>query len=69
MLKQQIVDIFGFVVYNKNRKVMGLNLILYTVTQEKQRIEYMLAKYQSELSAYRKAQSRKRWLARKHIII
>ena len=51
MFKQQIVDIFRFVVYNQNRKVMGLNLILYTVTQEKQRIEYMLAKYQSELSA------------------
>ena len=29
---------------------MGLNLILHTVKQEKQRIEYMLAKYQSELS-------------------
>ncbi len=29
---------------------MGLNLILHTVKQEKQRIEYMLAKYQSEFS-------------------
>lgn len=29
---------------------MGMNLILHTVKQEKQRIEYMLAKYQSELS-------------------
>lgn len=28
-----------------------MNLILHTVKQEKQRIEYMLAKYQSELSA------------------
>ena len=27
-----------------------MNLILHTVKQEKQRIEYMLAKYQSELS-------------------
>lgn len=30
---------------------MGLNLILHTVTQEKRRIEYMLLKYQNELSA------------------
>ena len=30
---------------------MRLNLILHTVTQEKQRIEYMLLKYQNELSA------------------
>ena len=30
---------------------MGLNLILHTVTQEKQRIEYMLLKYQNELSS------------------
>lgn len=29
---------------------MGLNLILHTVAQEKQRIEYMLMKYQNELS-------------------
>lgn len=50
-LKQQHVDIFDFVVYNKDRQVVGLNLILHTVKQEKQRIEYMLAKYQSELSA------------------
>lgn len=28
-----------------------MNLILHTVKQEKQRVEYMLAKYQSELSA------------------
>ena len=28
---------------------MGLNLILHTVRQEKQRIEYMLARYQNEL--------------------
>lgn len=50
-LEQQHVDIFDFVVYNKDRQVVGLNLILHTVKQEKQRIEYMLAKYQSELSA------------------
>lgn len=37
--------------HNRDRQVMGLNLILHTVTQEKQRIEYMLAKYQSGLSA------------------
>lgn len=30
---------------------MALNLILHTVKQEKQRIEYMLEKYQEELSA------------------
>lgn len=30
---------------------MELNLILHTVTQEKQRIEYMLLKYQNELSS------------------
>ncbi len=30
---------------------MGLNLILHTVAQEKQRIEYMLMKYQNELSS------------------
>ncbi len=30
---------------------MGLNLILHTVVQEKQRIEYMLMKYQNELSS------------------
>ena len=30
---------------------MALNLILHTVKQEKQRIEYMLGKYQEELSA------------------
>ena len=30
---------------------MRLNLILHTVTQEKQRIEYMLLKYQNELSS------------------
>lgn len=30
---------------------MGLNLILHTIKQEKQRIEYMLAKYQKEFSA------------------
>lgn len=29
---------------------MELNLILHTVMQEKQRIEYMLIKYQNELS-------------------
>lgn len=29
---------------------MKLNLILHTVKQEKQRIEYMLLKYQNELS-------------------
>ncbi len=28
-----------------------MNLILYTVKQEKQRIEYMLLKYQNELSS------------------
>ena len=49
--EQQSIDIFDFVVYNRDRQVMGLNLILHTVKQEKQRIEYMLAKYQSELSA------------------
>lgn len=49
--EQQFVDIFLYVVYNENRQVIGLNLILHTVKQEKQRIEYMLAKYQSELSA------------------
>ena len=31
--------------------VIRLNLILHTVRQEKQRIEYMLAKYQNELLA------------------
>lgn len=30
---------------------MGLNLILHTVAQEKQRIEHMLMKYQNELSS------------------
>lgn len=30
---------------------MALNLILHTVKQEKQRIEYMLTKYQEELCA------------------
>lgn len=30
---------------------MILNLILHTVAQEKQRIEYMLLKYQNELSS------------------
>ena len=30
---------------------MELNLILHTFTQEKQRIEYMLLKYQNELSS------------------
>lgn len=30
---------------------MALNLILHTVKQEKQRIEYMLGKYKEELSA------------------
>ena len=29
---------------------MALNLLLHTVKQEKQRIEYMLEKYQNELS-------------------
>ncbi len=48
--KQQIVDILNFVAYNEDRQVIGLNLILHTVRQEKQRIDYMLAKYQSELS-------------------
>lgn len=47
---QQPVDIIRCVVYNRDRQVIGLNLILHTVKQEKQRIEYMLAKYQSELS-------------------
>ncbi len=50
--EQHPIDIFGFVVYNRNRQVMGLNLILHTVAQEKQRIEYMLMKYQNELSSF-----------------
>lgn len=37
--------------YNNHRQVIGLNLILHTVWQEKQRIEYMLEKYQSALPA------------------
>ena len=37
--------------YNIDSQVMELNLILHTVTQEKQRIEYMLLKYQNELSS------------------
>ena len=49
--EQQPVDISAFVAYNRGRQVMGLNLILHTVTQEKQRIEYMLLKYQNELSS------------------
>ncbi len=44
---------------------MGLNLILHTVKQEKQRIEYMLAKYQSELSALPKGTISKKYVGEK----
>lgn len=47
---QQIMQIYKNVVYNLLAEMNKMNLILHTLKQEKQRIEFMLARYEAEFS-------------------